>query len=260
MPPIQKYWVMTRPESFGRRIEYVGPHPLDKIRLWVHEEILSPNVQIQPTGEGCSEWIRAKDLPGFYDFPAGLTEQIGRRRRDEKRGGAADPDPALITASQSECLEFMKPSLEFQGISLRQKILISYRANKLIHQLAEFDPDLYQEWSSRSPARGPEITRAYVVPPRSDLNPQYFTGEFLRPNMRGPAGNIIAALASFFIPGLGQLAQGRIFFAFSCFAIAALLWLMAVVSLGLLSPLTLVVHILLGIIACLDAARWNGGH
>ena len=54
MPPIQKYWVMTRPKSFGHQIEYVGLHPLDKIRLWVYEEILSPDVQIQSTGEGYS--------------------------------------------------------------------------------------------------------------------------------------------------------------------------------------------------------------
>ena len=42
---------------------------------------------------------------------------------------------------------------------------------------------------------------------------------------RGSCGNIIAALASFFIPGLGQLLQGRWVVAFFMFVLTALLWL-----------------------------------
>lgn len=42
---------------------------------------------------------------------------------------------------------------------------------------------------------------------------------------RGSCGNVIAALASFFIPGLGQLLQGRWFAAFLMFVFTALLWL-----------------------------------
>jgi TM2 domain-containing membrane protein YozV len=41
----------------------------------------------------------------------------------------------------------------------------------------------------------------------------------------GSCGNIIAALASFFIPGLGQLLQGRWMIAFVMFIMTALLWL-----------------------------------
>ncbi|HEY8258285.1 MAG TPA: hypothetical protein VIG08_11585 [Gemmatimonadales bacterium] len=41
----------------------------------------------------------------------------------------------------------------------------------------------------------------------------------------GSTGNVIAALASFFIPGLGQLLQGRLGMAFVQFVLAALLWL-----------------------------------
>jgi len=41
----------------------------------------------------------------------------------------------------------------------------------------------------------------------------------------GEAGNIIAALCSFFIPGLGQLVQGRILLAAVMFAAAAALWI-----------------------------------
>ena len=42
---------------------------------------------------------------------------------------------------------------------------------------------------------------------------------------QGSTGNVIAALASFFIPGLGQLIQGRLFKAAVQFVLAALLWL-----------------------------------
>jgi TM2 domain-containing membrane protein YozV len=44
-------------------------------------------------------------------------------------------------------------------------------------------------------------------------------------NGQGSAGNVIAALASFFIPGLGQLLQGRLFIAIVQFVFAAVLWL-----------------------------------
>jgi TM2 domain-containing membrane protein YozV len=41
---------------------------------------------------------------------------------------------------------------------------------------------------------------------------------------RGSTGNVIAALASFFIPGLGQLLQGRLVMALLQFVLAAVLW------------------------------------
>jgi len=41
---------------------------------------------------------------------------------------------------------------------------------------------------------------------------------------QGSTGNVIAALASFFIPGLGQLVQGRLLLAIVMFALAAALW------------------------------------
>lgn len=42
---------------------------------------------------------------------------------------------------------------------------------------------------------------------------------------QGSSGNVIAALASFFIPGLGQLIQGRPFIALFFFVGHLLLWL-----------------------------------
>lgn len=41
---------------------------------------------------------------------------------------------------------------------------------------------------------------------------------------RGSTGNIIAALASFFVPGLGQLLQGKLIRALVMFLLAAILW------------------------------------
>jgi TM2 domain-containing membrane protein YozV len=41
---------------------------------------------------------------------------------------------------------------------------------------------------------------------------------------QGSAGNVIAALASFFIPGLGQLLQGRLAIAIVQFCLAVVLW------------------------------------
>lgn len=41
---------------------------------------------------------------------------------------------------------------------------------------------------------------------------------------QGSTGNVIAALASFFVPGLGQLIQGRVIMALVMFVLAAVLW------------------------------------
>jgi len=41
---------------------------------------------------------------------------------------------------------------------------------------------------------------------------------------QGSTGNVIAAVCSFFIPGLGQLVQGRLMMAIIQFILAAVLW------------------------------------
>ncbi len=61
---------------------------------------------------------------------------------------------------------------------------------------------------------------------------------------QGSTGNVIAALASFFIPGLGQLLQGRLFMAIIHFVLAAVLW---IILLGWL------IHLW----SILDAALWK---
>lgn len=61
---------------------------------------------------------------------------------------------------------------------------------------------------------------------------------------QGSAGNVIASLASFFIPGLGQLLQGRLVIAVIQFVLAGILWF---VLLGW------VIHLW----SVLDAALWR---
>jgi len=64
---------------------------------------------------------------------------------------------------------------------------------------------------------------------------------------RGTAGNVIAALCSFFFPGLGQLIQGRILAAILFFVGAGVVWFVSFGTLGW------IVHIW----ACVDAAIWK---
>ena len=42
---------------------------------------------------------------------------------------------------------------------------------------------------------------------------------------QGSTGNVIAAVCSFFIPGLGQLVQGRLLKAIVMFVLAGVLWI-----------------------------------
>ena len=56
---------------------------------------------------------------------------------------------------------------------------------------------------------------------------------------QGSAGNVIAALCSFFIPGLGQLVQGRLLMAAIHFVFAAVLW---IILLGWIIHLWSIIH------------------
>lgn len=61
---------------------------------------------------------------------------------------------------------------------------------------------------------------------------------------QGSAGNVIAAVASFFIPGLGQLVQGRLLAAAIHFVVTAALWIFL---------MGWIMHLW----SVLDAARWK---
>jgi len=78
------------------------------------------------------------------------------------------------------------------------------------------------------------------------------TGELMQQSNRGPGsgGNVIAALASLVIPGLGQLSQGRMLPAFLHLIVASILWILSFGFLGWVANL----------LSCLDAALWRGPH
>jgi TM2 domain-containing membrane protein YozV len=63
---------------------------------------------------------------------------------------------------------------------------------------------------------------------------------------QGSTGNVIAAVCSFFIPGLGQLVQGRLVMAALQFVLAAVLWWFL---------LGWIIHLW----SIIDAARYKGG-
>ena len=64
----------------------------------------------------------------------------------------------------------------------------------------------------------------------------------------GSAANVIAGLASFVAPGLGQLVQGRPLAALFFFVLAVLLWLLTFGLAGWLGH----------VFAALEAALWRG--
>jgi TM2 domain-containing membrane protein YozV len=64
---------------------------------------------------------------------------------------------------------------------------------------------------------------------------------------QGSGGNVLAALCSFFIPGLGQLLQGRLLMAVIHFVLALVLWFIL---------LGWIIHIW----SILDAAKFRGSH
>ncbi len=64
---------------------------------------------------------------------------------------------------------------------------------------------------------------------------------------RGSTGNVIAALASFFLPGLGQLIQGRVLAAAGYLLLSGVIWAVSFGTLGILGH----------IVAALEAAVWK---
>lgn len=64
---------------------------------------------------------------------------------------------------------------------------------------------------------------------------------------QGSAGNVLAALASFFVPGLGQLLQGRPGKALFHLVLTGIVWVASVYTLGW------VMHVW----SAIEAARWS---
>ena len=59
---------------------------------------------------------------------------------------------------------------------------------------------------------------------------------------RGSTGNVIAAIASFFLPGLGQLIQGRLFAALFMFLLAGALHIFTLGLLGWVGHIIAALH------------------
>ena len=74
-------------------------------------------------------------------------------------------------------------------------------------------------------------------------------------NRPGSAGNIIAAICSLIIPGLGQLVQGRVLSAIMWFIAACVAWLITWVITFSLLPFG---WLLVAIISCINAATYRG--
>ena len=73
---------------------------------------------------------------------------------------------------------------------------------------------------------------------------------------QGSGGNVIAAICSFFIPGLGQLVQGRIMIALMFFLVSTVCYaLAATVILIFIWPVGAIFHLW----AIIDAAKYSGG-
>jgi TM2 domain-containing membrane protein YozV len=90
---------------------------------------------------------------------------------------------------------------------------------------------------------------ATPIPPRARFCPacRHVFGPAAK-TRRGSAGNVLAAIVSLFLPGLGQLFQGRVLAAVGWFLGAILLWLFSYGLLGWIAHLGAAFH----------AAVWKG--
>jgi len=74
-------------------------------------------------------------------------------------------------------------------------------------------------------------------------------------NGQGSTGNVIAALCSFFVPGLGQLIQGRLLSAMGWFLLACIAFVVTWVITSSLLPFGWFV---VSVLSCINAAVYRG--
>jgi TM2 domain-containing membrane protein YozV len=73
-------------------------------------------------------------------------------------------------------------------------------------------------------------------------------------NGKGSTGNVLAAICSLIVPGLGQLVQGRVLWALAWFVMAGVAYAITfVLSIGLLPVGGMLVQLL----SCIDAAVYK---
>ena len=76
----------------------------------------------------------------------------------------------------------------------------------------------------RRRASRPQLKRDPLGSTTSSFNEQVALRRRVHVAGQGSAGNVIAALCSLFVPGLGQLLQGRLLMAIIQFVVAGVLW------------------------------------
>jgi TM2 domain-containing membrane protein YozV len=59
---------------------------------------------------------------------------------------------------------------------------------------------------------------------------------------KGSTGNVIAGIASFIVPGLGQLVQGRLLAALFMFFLAGAIWVVSLGTMGWIGHVIAAVH------------------
>jgi len=112
-----------------------------------------------------------------------------------------------------------------------------------------------------------EAAPAFAMPPafeplapppnRLELKPNaVISGGAHGQSRRGSGGNVAAALASFFIPGLGQLTQGRMTEAAFFFLLTACCGIVGMLFLDF--PISLFPEGMVAIGAAAEAAIWDG--
>ena len=118
-------------------------------------------------------------------------------------------------------------------------------------------PMIARNETAPAPSTPPGFEPLAPAPARLELKPNTVIkgGEQIQ-SRQGSSGNVVAALASFVVPGLGQLAQARLIGALA-FLLAAIMAALAgaIVALHLGAFIAVVI---IGIWAAADAAIWTG--
>ena len=120
-------------------------------------------------------------------------------------------------------------------------------------------PMIARDETAPGPVIPPGFEPLAPAPPRLELkqNPVIKGGAETQ-SRRGSSGNVVAALASFAVPGLGQLAQARLIGALA-FLLAAIMAALAGAIVALYLGALIAIGII-GIWAAADAALWTGGN
>lgn len=193
------------------------------------------------------QWIEAGSIPNFVvKFEAGEKEREAEKQRlksekDAQRAQAAqelaakkkvDAERAEIARAEKKRLDDIAARERLQAAEQQRLAAAHHQQQMALHQQQQ-----------------------YAQQPQAAAQPQYIAApqqpQTIVINNTQPQSQALPALASFFIPGLGQLIQGRLFSAIAIFV----LYCAAVASIFIL--IGIVLAPLVWIIAIVDAARYQ---